>query len=70
MVTPTTNEVAIISLEAHRASDGRLDGRARREGTAEWHSFSGVLELLKVLEVLCTAGTAPSIIENIKETGK
>jgi len=69
MVTPAPNEIALISLEAHRAVDGRLDGRARRDGTTTWLSFSGVLELLKVLEELCAA-PAPSPLDDIKETGK
>jgi hypothetical protein len=37
-------------LDINRTADGRLEGRMRADGTNAWKPFSGVLELLKVLE--------------------
>lgn len=39
-----------LLLEVNRTPDGRLEGRMRTEDSDVWSSFSGVLELLKVLE--------------------
>jgi hypothetical protein len=39
-----------LLLEVNRAPDGRLEGRIWTDGSDTWSSFSGVLELLKVLE--------------------
>jgi hypothetical protein len=39
-----------LLLEVNRTGDGRLEGRMRTDGTERWSSFSGLLELLKVLE--------------------
>ena len=38
-----------LLLEISRTSDGRLEGRIRSHPNA-WRPYSGVLELLKVLE--------------------
>ena len=40
----------LLLLEIDRTPDGRLEGRVRTEVTNPWSPFSGVLELLKVLE--------------------
>jgi len=39
-----------LLLDINRTADGRLEGRIRADGTNAWRPFSGVLELLKVLE--------------------
>jgi hypothetical protein len=42
-----------LLLEVNRTSDGRIEGRIGADGAdlaANWTAFSGVLELLKVLE--------------------
>jgi hypothetical protein len=36
------------------AQDGRVEGRISIYGSGAWTPFSGVLELLKVLEEICT----------------
>ena len=52
-----------LLLEIDRAPDGRLEGRMRADGTDAWRPFSGVLELLKVLEeTLTTVPTVPLTI--------
>lgn len=39
-----------LVIEITRAPDGRLEGQLRGRTTGSWRRFSGVLELLKVLE--------------------
>jgi hypothetical protein len=39
-----------LVLEMNRTRDGRLEGQLRSHTTDVWSPFSGVLELLKVLE--------------------
>ena len=39
-----------LLLDINRTPDGRLEGQIRTDGTGTWKPFSGVLELLKVLE--------------------
>ena len=39
-----------LVLEVNRTSDGRFEGQLRSHATDPWRPFSGVLELLKVLE--------------------
>ena len=39
-----------LLLDINRTPDGRLEGQIRADGTGTWKPFSGVLELLKVLE--------------------
>jgi hypothetical protein len=46
---PPTQSESLL-LEINRAPDGRLEGQLRPHATEGWRSFSGVLELLKVLE--------------------
>ena len=71
MVTPPPNEVTLLAFEIRRTDDGRFEGRARPEGTDAWRSFSGVLELLRVMEeLLTTAGPSGPTHNDSKETGK
>ena len=39
-----------LDLEISRAQDGRLEGQLRTVAADRWSPFSGVLELLKVIE--------------------
>jgi hypothetical protein len=48
--SPTPRQTILLLLDLSRTADGRLEGRIRADGTDAWKSFSGVLELLKVLE--------------------
>jgi hypothetical protein len=48
--SPTPGQTLRLLLEVDRAPDGRLEGRLSADGTDAWSPFSGVLELLKVLE--------------------
>jgi len=41
-----------LLVDVARSSDGRIDGQIRTSTTGASHPFSGVLELLKVLEDL------------------
>jgi hypothetical protein len=41
-----------LVLEVSRSADGRLEGQVRTDIADLWTRFSGVLELLKVLEEL------------------
>ena len=44
-----------LLLDISRTPDGRFEGRIRADGTDAWEPFSGVLELLKVLEEISAA---------------
>ena len=49
-----------LDLEISRAEDGRLEGQLRTDAADRWSPFSGVLELLKVIEdSLDAVETAP-----------
>jgi hypothetical protein len=48
--SPTPGLTIRLLLDLNRTADGRLEGRIRADGTDAWKPFSGVLELLKVLE--------------------
>ena len=48
--SPTPRPTTSLVLEITRTPDGRLEGKLRDHPTAAWKPFSGVLELLKVLE--------------------
>ena len=51
-----------LNLEISRAEDGRLEGQLRTEAADRWSPFSGVLELLKVIEdSLDAVETAPHV---------
>ena len=44
-----------LLLELHPAPEGRLEGRVGTPAHDSWTSFSGVLELLKVIEETLSA---------------
>jgi hypothetical protein len=46
----TRRQSMSLVLEMNRTRDGRLEGQLRSHATDAWRPFSGVLELLKVLE--------------------
>jgi len=48
--SPTPGQTIRLLLDVNRTPDGRLEGQMRADGTGTWKPFSGVLELLKVLE--------------------
>jgi hypothetical protein len=48
--SPTPRQTLRLLLEISRTPDARLEGQMRAHATEPWSSFSGVLELLKVLE--------------------
>jgi len=48
--SPPPRQAHRLVLEMNRTPDGRLEGRVRIESSESWTPFSGVLELLKVLE--------------------
>jgi hypothetical protein len=52
--SPTPRQTTCLAVEISRDPDGRLEGRVRTEATDSdrWKPFSGVLELLRVLEEL------------------
>ena len=50
--SPTAPQTLQLLVEIDRTADGRLEGRIRPGATEQWTGFSGVLELLKVLEDL------------------
>jgi hypothetical protein len=50
--TPTPRATVRLLVEIDRSPDGRLEGRIRTEADNPWRAYSGVLELLKVLEEL------------------
>ena len=47
--SPTPRALRLV-VEISRTPDARLEGQVRAHATEPWSSFSGVLELLKVLE--------------------
>ena len=48
--SPTPQQSVRLDLEISRAQDGRLEGQLRSDAADRWSPFSGVLELLKVIE--------------------
>jgi hypothetical protein len=46
----TPGQAIRLLLDINRTPDGRLEGQISAGGTGTWKPFSGVLELLKVLE--------------------
>jgi hypothetical protein len=48
--SPTPRQTIRLLLDINRTPDGRLEGQMRANGGGTWKPFSGVLELLKVLE--------------------
>ena len=52
-----------LVLEISRAEDGRLEGQLRTDAADRWSPFSGVLELLKVIEDSLDAVDALDAVE-------
>jgi hypothetical protein len=52
-----------LDLEISRARDGRLEGQLRTDADDGWSPFSGVLELLKVIEDTLDAVEAAAHIQ-------
>jgi hypothetical protein len=48
--SPTPGQTIRLLLDISQNPDGRLEGKIRADGTGTSRPFSGVLELLKVLE--------------------
>ena len=48
--SPAPGQTIRLLLDINRTPEGRLEGQIRADGTGTWKLFSGVLELLKVLE--------------------
>jgi len=48
--SPTPRHATRLALEINRTVDGRLEGQIGTAVAGPWRTFSGVLELLKVLE--------------------
>ena len=46
----TPGQTIRLLLDINRTPEGRLEGQIRADGNCTWKPFSGVLELLKVLE--------------------
>jgi hypothetical protein len=57
-----------LLVEIDRTADGRLEGRIRHDTTEQWAVFSGVLELLKVLEELVEDDSPTKATKPDKET--
>jgi hypothetical protein len=47
---PTPGQTIRLLLDINRTPEGRLEGQIRADGNGTWKLFSGVLELLKMLE--------------------
>jgi hypothetical protein len=52
--SPEPGQTILLLLDISRTPDRRIEGRMRADGTDAWKPFSGILELLKVLEETCT----------------
>jgi hypothetical protein len=48
--SPAPEQSVRLNLEISRTEDGRLEGLLRTDTADRWSPFSGVLELLKVIE--------------------
>jgi hypothetical protein len=48
--SPTPGQTIRLLLDINRTPEGRLEGQIRTDDTGTWRPFSGVLELLKLLE--------------------
>ena len=63
--SPTPRQTLQLLVEIDRTADGRLEGRILPDATERWTAFSGVLELLKVLEeVIEDDSCEPSALHN------
>jgi hypothetical protein len=50
---PEPEQRILLLLDISQTPGRLIEGRMRADGTDAWKSFSGVLELLKVLEETC-----------------
>jgi pimeloyl-ACP methyl ester carboxylesterase len=64
--TPSASQTARLVVEIDRTPGGRLEGRVASEASRLWQPYSGVLELLKVLEELLDERHAPRHIRQAK----
>jgi hypothetical protein len=55
VASPPQRPVVHLFLDLHPAPEGRLEGRLGTPADDSWAPFSGVLELLKVIEETLTA---------------
>jgi hypothetical protein len=51
--TPVPRQTIRLLLDVSRTPDRRIEGRMRADAAVTWRPFSGILELLKVLEETC-----------------
>jgi hypothetical protein len=61
--SPTPAQSVRLDLEISRAEDGRLEGQLRTDAADRWSPFSGVLELLKVIEDSLDAAEAATHVQ-------
>ena len=54
-----------LIMHVSRSEDNRLSGTVRLGRTAEGHSFSGVLELMRVFEELVPADLGAGVSESV-----
>jgi pimeloyl-ACP methyl ester carboxylesterase len=64
--TPSASPSIRLVVEIDRTPGGRLEGRMASEGSGLWRSYSGVLELLKVLEEVLDERHAPTQLHQAK----
>jgi hypothetical protein len=63
--SPTPQQTLQLLVEIDRTPERRLEGRIRPDAAEQWIAFSGVLELLKVLEELVEDDSSePSALDN------
>jgi hypothetical protein len=63
--SPTPQQTLQLLVEIDRTPERRLEGRIRPGASEQWTAFSGVLELLKVLEELVEDDSSePSALDN------
>jgi hypothetical protein len=63
--SPTPQQTLQLLVEIDRTPERRLEGRIRPGASEQWTGFSGVLELLKVLEELVEDySSEPSSLDN------
>jgi hypothetical protein len=69
--SPTPRPTLHLLVDIARSPEGRLEGRIRPDASEASSAFSGLLELLKVLEELVEAGPSElSVPDNAPTTKK
>jgi hypothetical protein len=66
--SPVPAQRTRLLVEIVRTPANRLEGRVRADVNAPWRDYSGVLELLKVLEELLDAQSPPPNEPEPRET--